>query len=335
MTTSQPAFVPPISELSLGPSSDEIFIVTYDGPRVAGQMDAHTLGAAMISLSQLVSASAALTFGAGTPVHTDISADFRRGSFSFAAVALGPVAAEAKRLLSTMTMKELLEIIGITGGGGLIAFLAWLRGRKIASVIPNPATTANVDATEEATATVVTADGASTVVHAHTVVLFQNSNVRQNLAGLLAPLQQEGITEFRSGRPGQKAAVITSEQVEYFDAPAPIGEQLQDKVSTEIVQLTGISFTPGHKWRFRMADGTSFTSTLDDKFTKAVAQHEVVFGAGDALEVELRNVVTRDSFGELHATRSIEGVVRHIPATKSQLPLGLVDEDSGVSPYRE
>lgn len=280
----------------------------------------------MISLSQLINASASLTLGAGTAVQTEIAADFRHGSFSFLAITAGPdVARQAAHLLSTMTMKDLLEVLGLTGGGGgLIGLILWLRKRRIASVTP----------VNDDKVTITANDGQSTVVHAQTVVLFQNSSVRLNLDGIVAPLRADGMTELRAGRPGEQVAVVPADAVDFFEPPVAVGETLQDKVSTEIVQVDTLSLlSPGRKWRFVLPDGTGFSSALDAEFAKRVRSHDVVFGAGDALEVQMRTVVTRDPFGTLHAQRSIEAINSMIPAPKLQIPLDF-DAGDNDGPYR-
>ena len=292
---------------------DEVqFTITYDGPDVeAGRMDAQVLGSAMLSMSQLIESSAALTFGSSTRVDVEVAADFKRGSFSFGVVTSANLDI-GRQILQSINMGHLLAILGITGGGGLIALIKWLKGRQPRSVEPAPDGT-NVRVT--------TADGDSTVVNGQTIVLANNSTVRVHLDGVVTPLKRDGITEFRSGRGTNAETVIHEDEVELFEPPPIKGEKLQDKVSPEIVQIESISFLPDRKWRFRLADGTGFYSTLDDDFAKRVLHHSVLFGAGDALEVDLRTIVVRDETGNLRAEREIVRVLRHLPAPK-QLSLG-------------
>ena len=242
--------------------------------------------------------------GAGVSVRTEIAADFRRGSFAFLVSASVEHADGVSRLLGTVTMSDVLHFLGLTGGGGVIGLLGWLRGRKVAKVEQLPDNQARV----------IAQDGAATVVHGGTVLLFNNSTVRLHLDGVVDPLRRDGITELRIGQEGQTSAVVPSESVDSFEPPIPEGELLQDRESREFVQLVTVQLLPGRKWKLRLADGTTFGSALDSAYERRVATHSVVFGAGDSFEVDLRTVVTRTPDGQLHAKREVSRVVRHIPA---------------------
>ena len=290
------------------------FEVTYDGPDVAaGTMDAYALGAAMQSLAEYIDASASLTYGAGASVTHEIEANFEAGSFSFLVLAATPEQVQAGfQLLHYVTSKEFFEILGLTGGGGVIGLIAFLRGRKPKELAASPG---------NQQVTVTTQDGQTTVVNAQVVNLYNNTIVRERVEGVVAPLLREGITEFRSREVGSETQLlVTQPEVGYFEPPAPEGETLQDKVSSEIIQVVSLNFDQGRKWRFRMADGSTFSSSLDEDFGLRVLRHEVTFGAGDALEADLHSVVTRDAAGPTRVQREIQKVTRHIPAKRLQLP---------------
>lgn len=289
------------------------FTITYDGPGVVpGRMNAAQLGGAMLSMAQLIEASAALTFGATTKIGVDVTADFKRSSFSYQLIAylssdLGP------QVIQSIDMGHLLAIIGITGGGGLIGLIRFLRHRK-----PKEVSRVNSDNVE-----VKTEDGDSYVVNARTVNLFNNSTILLHMNGAVAPLRQEGISELRTGR-DRPETIIRADEVEYFEPMAGEGETLQDRTATEIVQVVGPKFLPGRKWELRLVDGTPFNSSLDDEYSGHVLHHDVEFGAGDALEVEMRTVVTREASGPLRARREVVRVIRKIPAPR-QIDLDLGD----------
>lgn len=296
-------------------ATEEIrFVVTYDGPAVdAGRMDAQTLGAAMMAMAQLVDAGAGLQYGARRSVTTEVTADFKQGSFSFAVIAALDWSGAADALLKTATLKDLLEALGVVGGGGLIAAVKWLRNRPVTKVEPRP----------DGQAVVTAEGGETTIVHAQTAIFLQNSTVRGALHGVVAPLRMDGIEHLLTGVQGEaRLGEVTAREVDLFDPPLPSGEQLKDQVTAEIIAVAGLSFEKGKKWRFRLADGTPFSSALDDAFAARVARHEVTFGAGDALDVELRTIVVRDGDGTLHAARTIQRVLRLLPPPK-QLHLEL------------
>lgn len=297
------------------------FTVTYDGPAlVDGRMDARTLGAAMLDMAKLLESSMAVTNGTNAAINVEIVADFKGGSFSFKVVTAALEAAIASNLLHTVRMGDLLAFIGLTGGGGLIGLIKWLRGRKIDKVEKvEPQSNVHGDNLR------ITAGDDTTIVQGGTFLLFNNSTVRVNLDGVVAPLRCDGITDFRSGY-DRPEVMVGKEEVEYFDPPIPDGALMQDKTEEhEIVQLVDPSFDPNHKWRFKLADGTVFFSHIDDAFKRQVFEQDVRFGYGDALIVTLHTRVLRDPSGTLRATREIVRVEDHLKPGQVTGQLNLLD----------
>lgn len=286
------------------PSQYEVqFRVSYDGPEVqAGRMEIRDLAPAMLSMAQLIEHSAQVLHGTNASIRVEIKADFRQGSFSFAVVALTEI---GRQIAESVDIDAVLKAIGIAGTG-LFGLLKWLRGRKVREVVR----------TDSDNVSVVTEDGDTMTVSNSTVLIFNNSQVRVDASGVVEPLRKDGITEFRAGRGDVAEVTVTTDDARSFDSPPPAAEQvLQDKVASEIVAVAGLSFEGGRKWRLRLADGTPFTSELDAAFMRRVGTHDVVFGAGDLLEIELRTVTFHDGT-HLRATREVIRVVRHIPAPK-------------------
>jgi hypothetical protein len=290
--------------------------ITFDGPEVAaGFMDARALGESMQALADYIDAAGTLTYGAGTSVTHEIEADFARGSFTFTLFAVAPeVHTGILDMVRSLTTKEFLEAIGLIGGGGVIGLLRLLKGKKAVEV--QPVAGNNVQVT--------TGDGSPVIVNNHTYNVYNNTIVREALDGVMSPLKREGVTEFRAGQDDGPVIAVPQAEIGYFEPPpAPAGETLQNKVATEFVQVESLVFAAGKKWRFRAADGSTFQSAIDPEYTKKVLRHEEVFGHGDALEVEVRNVVTRDETGRLHSQRDIVKVLNKIPAKQAdpQIPL--------------
>lgn len=286
------------------PERQEVqFRITYDGPEVqAGRMEIKDLAPAMLSMAQLLEHTAQVLNGTASGLRVEISADFKSGSFGYEVVALADI---GKQIADSIDIRTVLEVLGIGSAGGLLGLVKWLRGRKVAAAVP-----ANIDSTE-----VRTTDGDSIVVQKGTYIAFNNSTIRVDLSGVIEPLRNEGITEFRVGRGDVAEAVVYQEEVEFFEPLPPSGKVLQDKTTTEIVQVVGLFFYGRKKWRLRMPDGSPFAAELDRDFMKRVESHDVTFGAGDALEVEMHSVVRIDG-QKLSAERDIIRVIRHIPAAK-------------------
>jgi hypothetical protein len=291
------------------------FTITYDGPALgSGRMEIRQLAPAMMGMADLVERSAGVLYGPTAGVSIEVAADFKRSSFSFDVVAI--VLAVASQV--GFDINTLLTLIGIDGGG-LIGLLRWRRGRPVASI----------ERVEGDSYQVTTDDGDTIIVNGGTVNLYRNSVVRYALAATVEPLKAEGVEELRLGRGRRAEVVITADEIPYFDAPAEGEEVLQDRVSREFLEIVGLSFNPNNVWRFRMPDGTTFTSPVshDRVFWRQVEQREIQFADGDVLEVDLHARVTRDaSTGDLRADRRIVRVVRLIPAPR-QIDL-LADESN-------
>lgn len=281
-------------------------------------MDAAVLGGAMIAMARLVEHSTAILYGSTAPINVEVAADFETGSFSFQVVTTTPdIAAVVNNVLGSIDMDHVLTVLGITGGGGgLIQLVRWLYKRgKVKEIAPIPGSN-NVE--------VKTEDGNSTVVHADTVNLFQNSVVLVDLHGVVAPLEREGINEFRVGAGRVAETTVRDDDLQAFEPPAPMGEILQEKDSDEIIQLDTVHLLRPGKWQFRLPDGTYFSSRLTPEVRAQIPQG-VKFGAGDAFLATVHLVVTRDASGIMSAKREIVKIVKYLPAPR-QLNFGLLPD---------
>ena len=123
--------------------------------------------------------------------------------------------------------------------------------------------------------------GETITVHIGTVNLFQNSTIRQDLQGVIKPLEKEGITEFRAGKGSDEAVRVEQDEVVYFDPPAPKEEVFEDRISEEHVQIVTLSFQETNKWRFTQGDDGFFAAITDEEFVRKTRLHLITFGKGD------------------------------------------------------
>jgi hypothetical protein len=312
---------------------DVRFWVTYDGPAVdAGRMDARDLAPAMYSVALLVEHAAGLTFGSTTGLKIDVGADFRRGSFTFEIITRPESVEKVKAIgtllastgLSVAGLKFLLEVLGVKLGadGGVLGLLRWLRGRKVVETKP----------VDNDRVQIIVQDGGSITVNTTVYHLSRNPTVRRDIEGIVKPLERPGIEAMTAGEPDRPAQTVRKDEVEYFRAPVPTGELLQDTVRDELLEVVGPSFKEGNKWQFaRPGDSSFHAAILDKSFLQRVRRQDELFGAGDVLKVRMRDVVTRAADGKLSAQREIVEVLDHQRPRLNQTSLF----DADTTPYRE
>jgi hypothetical protein len=97
-----------------------------------------------------------------------------------------------------------------------------------------------------------------------------------------------------------------------YEPPAADGDTLLDQEREMIVELVGLSFVPGHKWR--VSDGAqTFWASIDDReFLRGVEEGIEAFRKGDMLRGRMRIIQTRRADG-LHADYRIVEVIEHLP----------------------
>lgn len=298
------------------------FSIKYDGPALANhQMDVRELAPALIALSSLLEEANRSLFPDSAEVRVHVHGTFKSGSFGIDLVALqsikdqivsifsGPEASAAANLL------EILGAIGFLGGGsaGVIGVIRWLKGKKPSSI---------------------RFDGDKTIFEMHTTEfletfeadlatgkLYKSRVIRQSLARVVKPLENEGIDFFASSHAGITEAVITKEEAEYFAVAASNADVVSDVVSEgTLLQIESAVFKDGNKWRF--SDGTNafFAEIADENFRARIASGDERFGKGDVLVVDLRRIQSISDVG-LKSEYVIERVREHKAPLQMGLPL--------------
>lgn len=173
---------------------------------------------------------------------------------------------------------ELLAIIGFIAKktGGIIGFLKWQKGRKIKNVLTIEGKGYKIELD----------DGDVQDMSVNELKLFQSINIRKSLEIIIKkPLEQEGINKVSFNCEENQFVEIGKEQKDYFVAPEVEQELIDEKEEKMSLQVVGISFQQGGKWRFTDGNATFFAEIKDDEFLEKVRKNEEYFAQDDVYSV--------------------------------------------------
>lgn len=283
------------------------FALKYEGPAVErGRMDARELGPALISVANLLERTSQLLWGEGGKVRVDVDADFQQGSF-FIDFAVAPEWADQLSQLNREDLKLILQVLGVTGGGGgLIALLKWLRGRKPDKVEPQPNGGISISI-----------DAETLTLNVNETKVYLDQRVRESLDGVVEPIRRAGIDAVEFGPDHQLTERVEKNEAEYFKAPATPEAVLSEDEITATVEVVAPAFKRGNAWRFFHSGGTFWASIADDRFWQQVEKRAELFGAGDVLRVRAKVTTTRTEKDVKYAWEILE-VLEHIPGGTNQ-----------------
>lgn len=193
---------------------------------------------------------------------------------------------------------------GVTvAGGGLLALLKWMKGRK-------------PDRIEEKGGDVIVRIGDTCfITNPQTIKLAESATVRTQARKLVSSLEKEGIESISTCQPGSEELVIEKNDVSSFDVPDNEEEALEDETRKMTLQIISLSFKEDNKWR--LTDGAEpFTADIEDvDFLNKIANDEISFGKNDCLICEVRERQSMTSKG-LKKERTIMKVIEHKPAAR-------------------
>lgn len=173
--------------------------------------------------------------------------------------------------------------------------------------------------------TVIHVEGDTIEVSADEYRVFADPGVREGFKGLVLPMKSEGVGEVEIKVEDHETDTIARDEHPYFDVPPLPEEEISVDIATRVVEVVGPAFREENKWRFAEGGATYFAEILDMDFLGRVERHDVTFGQGDALHVEME---TRTSQVDtrLAYERRITKVLKHIsPSEGSQVEM--IDED--------
>ena len=164
--------------------------VAYDGDAVrSGSMAVKELAPALLSLGSLCEEANRTLNADLAAVSISVQSDgFNPGSFEVSLDLLQNL----KTLLTSSDVadaKEILTLLGLIGGGGLLGLYRWLKGRQ-----PSPGTTLKDGSIQ---VNVQGDNNQVTVVQPQVLSLYNSTSVRSAYRGVLNPLISSGIDEFQ------------------------------------------------------------------------------------------------------------------------------------------
>lgn len=280
-------------------------------------MNALDLGPAIFGVGEMVGEASRILFNDDARVSVEVEADFPHASFGVDFHAVATVG----QVFSNLTLADLAniaQILGFTGGTtfGALKLLRWQRGRKVDQVRQ----------VGDEFRISIQDDSVNVTVNEYKV--FINPTIRQGFKKLVEPLESEGINEVGIKSGAEPEQLITREEREYI-ASSPLPEQSVSTIRSEaVLEIIGLSFRSDNKWRFAQGEGATFYAEIEDKsFLRNVASHRELFGAGDALRVEIETRTTRVGT-DFKFDRTVIKVIEHIPALPGggQLPLDGIEE---------
>lgn len=299
------------------------FSLIFEGRAVDnGEIDVQDLAPSLLALGALIQAANAELNGASSRMAVKVQTT-RAGSFQVDMMLVQSLAEQAASLLSFLSDNKdglaaadtLADIIlkvggGVAGataaaGGGLLAFLKWLRGRRPSHIEPVGAEIH------------VHVDDTVFVTNRQTIVLAENREVREQARRLVAVLDRNGIDALITQSAAGERLTIAKPDVPAFDIPEFAEETLVDETErTKWLQIDSLSFKEGNKWRLTDGGEPFFAVIEDAEFLGRIDRREIAFAKADDLHCLMRERQSRTGKGALKKEITILRVLEHRSGAK-------------------
>lgn len=268
--------------------SDVFTRLAYDGPALKdGSMDVFDLAPALLSLGELLQDANAVLNGRHALLDVRLQADFREGSFDYGVAVYVAWVGGLNSILGhegLRTAKEIAEYVGLVTGVqvSLFGFIRWLNGRK-----PVTATTLKSGAIQ----VTVTGDNNNVIiVPAEVYRLAESPKVRNDVAGVVRPLEKSGITSLEVRGANAREPLATHDDLAAFDPIVPSETDPVVAPREALLEVIKPSFEKSLKWMF--SDGSQrFSAEMkDERYVEAVSAKQRAFAKGTFMRVRMRSV---------------------------------------------
>lgn len=288
------------------------FFIVYDGPALQShEMDVRELAPALLGIGNALEQANLILNGEKTKVSVNVKGSFKTGSFGIEFTVIQGCISHILDFFNSQPVTgtlNLLTAIGFIGtvGGGLIGLLKWLRSRQIT----------NVKRLENGKVQVFVSDEYMEVTQ-EVVELLRDFKLRQSLEeAITKPLQKEGIDTFAVRLDDNTFLTVEKDEREWFTCPLPQGEEIEEKIEIEKLQVVSISFREDNKWRFTDGTTTFHATVLDEKFLNRIANNEEHFAKDDIYEVKIRKKRWTTAEGVMKSEYEVLEIISHFSAAK-------------------
>ncbi len=298
--------------------SEENLTLVFDGSGVEkGEIDVQDLAPALLAIGDLIQSANKAINGDRAKISVRVRAT-AEGSFEVDLSLVQSLLETTKSLLDFASSNkdgiaaanELADLIFkvviapvTVAGGGLIALLKFLKGKKPEQI------------KEEKDGQITVHIGNNYfITNKRTVQLAENLEVREHARKAVASLAKEGIDKISIRRSGEETLNVNKDELGYFEVPQ-IEEKLEDEERSMTLQIISLSFKEENKWK--VTDGLEpFNVTIDDvDFLNKIAKNEISFSKNDYLVCDVRERQYQTLKG-LRKERAIIKVKEHQPAPK-------------------
>lgn len=296
--------------------SESHFTLIFDGEAVRnGEIDVRDLAPPLLAVGDMIQRANALINGEKAAVSVKVKAT-QKGSFEVDLSLVQSLADMATLFFdyaelhkdSVAAANDLLDLIfkvtGVgLGGGGLLALIKWMKGRKPDKIIPNGGEVHvhigdNIFITDE-----------------RIICLAEDKAIREQAKKAVSTLGANGINKLSVRRDKAENLEITQEDVPSFEIPETEDEELSDETRRMTLQVIALSFKEDNKWRVTDGGDPFSANITDETFLQQVASDEIAFAKHDYLVCEVREQQFMTASG-LKKERTIQKVIAHKPATK-------------------